>query len=111
MLVIAHISGSLEEMMRERLDGCPGKRSDRLPNGTQPAQQDVWVIPIGLEAEFAAEFSQPKHGFGRPMLSQGEDELSSYQDESENTAHAFDRVDAQIFDIQALLLVKAIRTQ
>jgi hypothetical protein len=106
--VIAHISGSLEEVVWERLDGCPGESSDRLPNGAQATEQDVRAIPVGLQAEFAAQFAQPEDRFGRPAFHQMEDELSSYQDESEDAAHAFQRLDTQVFDIQTLFLVKAI---
>ena len=42
------------------------------------------------------------------MLVEVENELSRQQDEDEDAAHPFESVDAQVFDIQALLLVKAI---
>lgn len=94
--------------MWERLDGCPRERSDSLPNGTQATQQDIRTIPVGLQAEFAAQFAQPKDGFGRPTFHDVEDEQGSHQDQGENTAHAFHGLDAQVFDIQALLLIKAV---
>jgi len=36
--VITHISGGLEEVMREGLDGGPRKGSDGLPNGAETAE-------------------------------------------------------------------------
>ena len=42
------------------------------------------------------------------MLPQREDELSRHQDQSKDTAHALHSADPQVFNIQALLLIKAI---
>jgi hypothetical protein len=107
-LVIAHISGTPKQVMWERLDSRPRESSDRLPNGRLATEQDVRAIPVGSQAELAAQFTQPEDRFGRPAFHDVEDELGSHQDQSENTAHAFNGLDAQIFDIQALLLIKAI---
>ena len=81
-----------------------------MPNGADATEQNVRNISIGFEAELAAEFSQPKHGFGWPMLPQREDELSRHQDQSKDTAHALHSADPQVFNIQALLLPKDIGT-
>ena len=80
-MVIANISGSLEEEVWERLDGCQGERSDRLPNCAQSTEKDVCAIPVGLLAKFAAQFSQPENCLGWPTFHEEEDELVSHQKE------------------------------
>jgi len=65
-----------------------------LRGGAQGAQQDISAIPVGFQAEFAAQFKQPENRFGCPAFHGMEDELSGYKDRSENTVHAFQGLDA-----------------
>ena len=94
--------------MWKRLDSCPGESSDRLPDGAEATEQDIRAISIGFQSEFAAQFAQPEDGFWRPAFHDVEDELGGYQNQSENAEHTFHCMDPQVFDIQALLLIKAV---
>ena len=75
-LVITHISSFPEKVVWKRLDGSPGERSSRLPYGAHASQQDVGSIPIGGQAKFAAQLSEPEYSLGRPVLHEVEHELS-----------------------------------
>jgi len=82
--------------MWERLDRGPGESGDSLPNSAQATEQDISAIPVGLQAEFATQFAQPEDSFGWPAFHDVEDELGGYQDQRENAAHSFHRMDAQV---------------
>ena len=87
---------------------------DEGSNGDQDSadtcQEEVGAIGVSCATEFTPETAQPEDGWRRPSLVNVVDEEGRQQDKDKDAAHAFEGVDAQILDIQPLLLIKAVGT-
>src|SRR3990170_1471009 len=95
-------------MVGEGRNGHQRQGGSSQEHSTDAAQYQVRAISIGFEAQLAAQLAQPEDGFDRPVFDEQENDLGSSQDECKQTTHALDGPDPQVFDIQTLLLVKAI---
>jgi hypothetical protein len=73
-------------------------------------QQEVGAIGVSCETELTPETAQPEDGWWCPGLVNVVDEEGRQPDEDKDAAHTFEGVDAQILDIQPLLLIKAVGT-
>jgi len=52
--------------------------------------------------------AKPENRFGRPLFRNDEDNLSCHENDREQATHALNSLDTHIFDVQTLLLIKAI---
>jgi len=84
------------------------QRGNRLPHGTNAAQEDIRAIEITLEAELPAKLTEPENGSSCPSATDVEHKLRGEQDQDKQATHAFQAFDSQVFDIQSLFLIKAI---
>jgi len=93
--------------------GERGNRQEReghqsLDQGAETAQDQIRTIEVIGQAEFTAQFAYPQDGPWWPSVDEVEDKLGGGQDQDEQALHGIEGLDAHIFDIEALLLVKAI---
>ena len=88
--------------------GQEGQRGYGLPDRANATQKDIRAVEITLEAQFSAELTEPENGSSCPGATDVEHKLGGEQDQDKQAAHAFQTLDAQVFDIQSLFLIKAI---
>ena len=62
-------------------------------------QEPIGAIAVSRDTQFAAQLPKPQEGFGRLLFRNDKDNLSGHQNDCEQATHAFDGLDAHIFNI------------
>jgi len=85
-----------------------GQRGSSNEDSTDAGQKDIGTIKVRGEAEFAAQTAKPEDHAVGPGVSDTMHKQGCQEDHHEEATHPFDGLHAHIFDIQPILLVKAV---
>ena len=83
-----------------------GGQSDQ--DGGDAGEQNIGAVGVGGETELATQAAEPQDGLPGPGFVDEVYEQGGEQDQEKKAAHAFEAVDAHVFDIEALFLIEAV---